>query len=115
MDRRDRDHPESQSTIPLIPERFERLEKNPVKKNPLLWETLSISINGSQSANGAHQIKRTSPWLLLFLPLQEDLAHQVGLEVQGGPDLPLVRSHQSVPKMTKLEISTRVLRRLYFK
>lgn len=74
-----------------------------------------MSINGSHLAYKAHKIKQTSPLLLLFLLLQEDLAHQVGLEVQGGPDLPLARSHQSVPKMTKLEISALVLRKLYFK
>lgn len=47
-----------------------------------------------------------SPWLLLSLQLQVDPAHQVGLGVQGGRDLPLVQSHLLVPaigqKQTKL-------------
>lgn len=65
-------------------------------------ETIS---NGRPSANRALS-KQTLPWLLLFLLLQEDLAHQVGLGVQGGRDLPLVQSHQSVPKITKQDMSS---------
>lgn len=56
--------------------------------------------SGRSSANWALS-KQTLPWLLLFLLLQEDLVHQVGLGVQGGPDLPLVQSHQLVPKNDK--------------
>lgn len=52
--------------------------------------------------------KQTLPWLLLFLLLQEDLVHQVGLGVQGGPDLPLVQSHQSVPKIKKQDMPSAV-------
>lgn len=66
------------------------------------------------SAIRADKIKQMSPWLLLFLRLHEDLARQVDLGVQGGPDLPLVQSHQSGPKITKQEIRSCVLSKLYF-
>lgn len=70
--------------------------------------------SGSSSANWALS-KQTLPWLLLFLLLQEDLVHRVGLGVQGGPDLPLVQSHQLVPKITKEDMSSWPLLAIYIK
>lgn len=42
-----------------------------------------------------------SPWLLPSLQHRVDLAHQVGLGVQGGLDLPLVQSHLLDPTIEK--------------
>lgn len=74
------------------------MKLNPIKKQPSVTEE-NIS-SGSFSANWALG-KQTLPWLLLFLLLQEDLVLRVGLVVQGGLDLPLVQSHQLVPKNYK--------------